>query len=102
MTAAFIFILIFKSFRYSYSVAAALNETCQVQLSPSSKAGVALDSRYGLQCLSMILSTINLLPTYYDVILFNFGLHDIDYLDKYPEVTLPHSQRNNLHKGFKE
>ena len=57
-----------------------------MQLTPSSKAGVALDSSYGLQCLEMFLATSDLTPTYYDVIVFNFGLHDIDYLEKYPEV----------------
>ncbi|XP_066929709.1 myb-like protein V [Clytia hemisphaerica] len=70
---------------YSYSAAAALNGSCQVQLAPSSKAGAAMDSSYGRQCLDYFLSTISLRPTQYDVILFNFGLHDIDYLDKYPE-----------------
>ncbi|XP_065651420.1 uncharacterized protein LOC100209737 isoform X2 [Hydra vulgaris] len=70
---------------YSYSVATALKNLCQVQLTPSSKAGVALDSAYGLQCLDMFLATSDLIPTYYDVIIFNFGLHDIDYLEKYPE-----------------
>ena len=74
--------------RYSYSAAAALNGSCQVQLAPSSKAGAAMDSAYGRQCLDYFLSTISLRPTQYDVILFNFGLHDIDYLDKYPEVCI--------------
>ena len=45
-----------------------------------------MDSAYGRQCLDYFLSTISLRPTQYDVVLFNFGLHDIDYLDKYPEV----------------
>ena len=65
---------------------AALRGKCQVQLAPYSKAGVALDSSYALQCLHMFLTTIDLTPTHYDVVVFNFGLHDIDYLEKYPEV----------------
>ena len=59
----------------------------QVQLAPTSKAGVALDSSYAVNCLDMFLSTKSLNPTHYDVILFNFGLHDIDYLKRYPEVS---------------
>ena len=74
-------------FSYSYSVAAALKGVCQVQLAPMSKAGVALDSTYAVDCLDMFLSTKTLQPTRYDVILFNFGLHDIDYLKIYPEVN---------------
>ena len=74
-------------FSYSYSVAAALKGVCQVQLAPMSKAGVALDSAYAVDCLDMFLSTKTLQPTRYDVILFNFGLHDIDYLKIYPEVN---------------
>ncbi|XP_057309181.1 uncharacterized protein LOC130647365 [Hydractinia symbiolongicarpus] len=70
---------------YSYSVAAALKDVCQVQLAPASKAGVALDTTYGVRCLSMFLTTSSLIPTHYDVVVLNYGLHDIDYLEKYPE-----------------
>ena len=70
-------------------MAAALRGKCIVQLSPFSKSGVALDSSYGLHCLPMILTTTSLTPTRFDVILFNFGLHDINYIDEYPEVSMP-------------
>lgn len=70
---------------YSYSVAAALKDVCQVQLAPASKAGVALDTTYGVRCLNMFLTTSSLVPTHYDVVVLNYGLHDIDYLEKYPE-----------------
>lgn len=71
---------------YSYTVAAALKGRCLVQLSPFSRAGCALDSSYGLQCLPLFLSTTNLSPTRYDVISFNFGMHDVDYSGHFPEV----------------
>ena len=73
-------------FSSSYAVAAALQTKCTVQMSPFSKAGCALDSRYGLQCIQFLLSTTNLSPTRYDVIIFNFGMHDINFSDKFPEV----------------
>ena len=71
---------------YSYAVALALKGRCVVQLSPFSRAGCALDSSYGLQCLPLFLSTTNLSPTRYDVISFNFGMHDVDYSGHFPEV----------------
>ena len=46
-----------------------------------------MDSRYGLQCLSMMLHTTALEPTSYDAIVFNFGMHDIDYSKLFPEVS---------------
>ena len=67
---------------------AALRDDCQIQLSPSSKGGVALDSLYGEQCIEMFLSTTDFTPTTYDVIVFNFGLHDIDVLQRFPEVII--------------
>lgn len=70
---------------YSYSVAAALQGRCIVQIAPFSKSGVALDSSYALQCLPLLLSTSNLTPTRFDAIIFNFGLHDINYLNIFPE-----------------
>lgn len=72
---------------YSYSVAAALQGRCIVQLAPFSSMGVALDSSYGLQCLPLLLSTSNLTPTRFDAIIFNFGLHDINYSGMFPEES---------------
>eukprot|EP00794_Sanderia_malayensis_P011960 gene11960-13197_t len=70
---------------YSYSVAAALQGKCVVQIAPFSSMGVGLDSSHGLQCLPLLLSTSNLTPTRYDAIVFNFGMHDIDFTSKFPE-----------------
>ena len=68
-------------------MAAALQGRCAVQVSPFSKGGCALDSSYGLKCIQLILSTTNLTPTRFDAIVFNFGMHDIDYSGKFPEVN---------------
>lgn len=58
----------------------------QVQHAPWDHSdGGALDSKYGLQCLNLFLSTAMLEPTSYDVIIFNFGLHDINYGGIFPE-----------------
>ena len=59
--------------------------------------GGALDSKYGLQCLQFLLSTSNLDPVRYDVIVFNFGLHDVDYGGSSPEEFTPAEEyRRNL------
>ena len=63
-----------------------LKGLCQVQHAPFAKGSGAVDSRYGLQCLSMMLSTTSLEPTHYDAVVFNFGMHDIDYSKLFPEV----------------
>ena len=34
----------------------------------------------------MMLSTTSLEPTHYDAVVFNFGMHDIDYSKLFPEV----------------
>ena len=73
-------------FSSSYSVAAALESKCTVQVAPFSKGGAALDSRYGLECIKFLLSTTNLSPTRYDAVIFNFGMHDIDFSNLFPEV----------------
>ena len=80
----------FKSFyllsSYTPWVAKALNNSHQVQHAPWDDIdGGALDSKYGLKCLHMFLSTVMLEPTSYDVITFNFGMHDINYNDSRPE-----------------
>ena len=80
----------FKSFyllsSYTPWVAEALGDTHQVQHAPwDDLYGGALDSKYGLKCLNMFLLTVMLEPTSYDVIIFNFGIHDINYMDVWPE-----------------
>ena len=72
--------------RYLTAVKSQLQGLCQVQHAPFAKASGAVDSRYGLECLSLILSTTSLEPTSYDAIVFNFGMHDIDYSKVFPEV----------------
>ena len=57
-----------------------------MQHAPFAKGSGAVDSRYGVKCLSMILATTALEPTNYDAIVFNFGMHDIDYSKVFPEV----------------
>lgn len=67
-----------------------LKGLCQVQHAPFAKGSGAVDSRYGVQCLSMMLSTTSLEPTHYDAVVFNFGMHDIDYSKLFPEVSGPY------------
>ena len=56
-----------------------LGDGYQVQHAPwDQRDGGALDSKYGLQCLRIFLQTVMLEPTKYDVIIFNFGMHDIN------------------------
>ena len=74
-------------FRYLGTVKSELQGLCQVQHAPFAKASGAVDSRYGLKCLSMMLRTTALEPTSYDAIVFNFGMHDIDYSKLFPEVS---------------
>ena len=74
-------------FRYLTTVKGELKGLCQVQHAPFAKGSGAVDSRYGLQCLSMMLHTTALEPTSYDAVVFNFGMHDIDYSKLFPEVS---------------
>ena len=64
-----------------------LSGICQVQHAPFSSGSGAMDSRYGLQCLPMMLRTTDLERTHYDAVVFNFGLHDVNYSGRFPEVT---------------
>ena len=68
----------------------------QVQHAPwDYKDGGALDSKYGLQCLRLFLLTTMLETTSYDIIIFNFGMHDIN--NKSPEeYTVPTDYAKNL------
>ena len=83
---------------YRPSVAELLGETYQVQHAPwDTTDGGALDSKYGVQCLELFLSTVMLEPTRYDVIIFNFGMHDIEYNGLLPEeYTSPFEYKKNL------
>ena len=75
-----------------------LGDNYQVQHAPWDVTdGGALDSKYGLQCLDMFLQTSMLEPTTYDVIIFNFGMHDINFSGKYPEEYVePDEYTENL------
>ncbi|XP_022809635.1 uncharacterized protein LOC111346630 [Stylophora pistillata] len=77
------------SLGYLTTVKGELKGLCQVQHAPFAKGSGAVDSRYGLQCLSMMLSTTSLEPTHYDAVVFNFGMHDIDYSKLFPEEFVP-------------
>ena len=71
---------------YSPVVFSLLAGMCQVQHAPFSKGSGAMDSRYGFHCLPMMLRTTDLEETRYDAVVFNFGLHDINYSGRFPEV----------------
>lgn len=74
---------------------------CQVQHAPwDSFDGGALDTKYGLMCISLFLATTGGKDTHYDAIVFNFGLHDIQYCPgKYKEEYVPYAEYlNNM--GF--
>ena len=79
-------------------MADSLGDGYQVQNAPwGDFDGGALDSKYGLKCLQMFLSTVMLEPTSYDVIIFNFGLHDLNFNGKWPEEqTAPNKYGENL------
>ena len=81
--------LSFLPFFSSYTpwVSKMLGSDYQVQRAPwdHTDRGGALDSKYGLQCLQLFLFTTMLETTSYDIIIFNFGIHDIDYSGKWPE-----------------
>ena len=75
-----------------------LGDDYQVQHAPwDGTDGGAKDSKYGLQCLRLFLQTAMLQPTKYDVIIFNFGMHDINYSgDHSEEYTTPAEYAKNL------
>ena len=59
--------------------------------------GGALDSKYGLQCVPLFLKSATLEPVDYDVIIFNFGMHDVGYSSRFPEEYVPsHDYSVNL------
>ena len=66
-----------SSLSYTPWVAKMLGDGYQVQHAPwGVRGGGALDSKYGLQCLHILLRTAMLEPTNYNIIIFNFGFHD--------------------------
>ena len=75
-----------------------LGDDYQVQHSPYDRTdGGAKDSEYGLQCLRLFLQTAMLEPTRYDVIIFNFGMHDINYNGNWlEEYVTPADYAKNL------
>ena len=75
-----------------------LGDGYQVQHAPwDENDGGVLDSKYGLQCLRLLLQTTMLEPTRYDVIIFNFGLHDVECSGKWPEeYTTPADYAKNI------
>lgn len=85
---------------YTPWVAIKLGDDYQVQHAPwDTRDGGAQDSNYGLQCLRLFLQTAMLEPTRYDVIIFNFGFHDITCNDSWPwsgECTTPVDYAKNL------
>lgn len=86
------------SIGYTPWVTEMLGDKYQVQHAPWDVIdGGALDSKYGLQCLDMFLQTSTLEPTTYDVIIFNFGMHDINYSGNFPEEYVqPDEYTENL------
>ena len=83
---------------YTPWMAKMLGDGYQVQHSPWDQwDGGVLDSKYGLRCLRLFLQTAMLEPTRYDVIIFNFGFHDIECSGKWPEeYTKPVDYAKNL------
>ena len=75
-----------------------LGDDYQVQHAPWDRTdGGAKDSNYGLQCLHLFLQTAMLEPTRYDVIIFNFGMHDINYSGNWlEEYVTPVDYAKNL------
>lgn len=60
-----------------------------------------MDSRFGLRCLQLFLLSNQLEPANYDVIIFNFGLHDLNFNGKLPEeYNTPTEYQSNL-RGIK-
>lgn len=86
------------SIGYTPWVAKILGDNYQVQHAPwDHRDGGALDSKYGIRCLPLFLSTDMLEPTSYDVIIFNFGLHDVNYAGEWiEEYTPPIEYSKNL------
>ena len=82
---------------YTPWVAKMLGSGYQVQHAPWDQVdGGVLDSKYGLRCLRLFLQTAMLEPTRYDVIIFNFGLHNVECSGKWPEeYTTPADYAKN-------
>lgn len=82
---------------YTSYVEKILGDICQVQHAPwDTRDGGALDTKYGLQCISLFLSTAAGVNTHYDAVVFNFGLHDVQYCPgKYDEEYVPYVEYLN-------
>jgi len=92
------FLLFMFHASYTPWVAKMLGDDYQVQHAPwDRRDGGAKDSKYGLQCLRLFLQTAMLEPTRYDVIIFNFGMHDINYSGNHTdEYITPAEYAKNL------
>ncbi|XP_031573469.1 uncharacterized protein LOC116307378 [Actinia tenebrosa] len=85
------------SIGYTPWLETSLQNLCQVYHAPWDTAdGGALDTKYAVECLSLFLASNVLQKIQYDVIVFNFGIHDVNY-DGFPEeFTDEKMYRKNL------
>ena len=71
------------SIGYTPHLQTLLSSKVQVQHAPSAGGGGADDTPYGLQCivhpLESFIRTARYEPAHFDLITFNFGLHDMEY-----------------------
>jgi hypothetical protein len=75
------------SIGYTPVVAQLLGSVCQVQHGPyDNYDGGASDTSYGLQCLSNFIVTQRQTPVQWNVLVFNFGLHNLINTDDAKEI----------------
>ncbi|KAK3723794.1 hypothetical protein QZH41_007103 [Actinostola sp. cb2023] len=86
------------SIGYTAWVRSALQDRCDVYHAPwDTSDGGALDTKYAIKCLRLFLTSNLLEQVFYDVIVFNFGLHDANFnFDSPEEYTDPKTYRENL------
>lgn len=71
---------------YTANVQKRLRRECSVYHAPWDVGdGGALDTKHGVQCLDILMTSSRYQHVTYDVIVFNFGLHDVDCLRNRPE-----------------
>ncbi|XP_048588924.1 uncharacterized protein LOC5506639 [Nematostella vectensis] len=74
------------SIGYTSWVKDSVEDLCDVYHAPwDTSDGGALDTKYGVQCLDYFLSSNELRHVHYDVIVFNFGIHDVNFDGGDPE-----------------
>ncbi|KAK3723834.1 hypothetical protein QZH41_019516, partial [Actinostola sp. cb2023] len=83
---------------YMKWVRPALQDLCDVYHAPwDTTANGAADTKYAIKCLHIFLTNNLLEQVFYDVIVFNFGLHDANYDFQWPEeYTDVKTYRENL------